>query len=306
VTIPRPPEPAGLNEDESRRSLSARSNCPQDEAGLHSWHDASTWSGGQVPSAGQDVTLPANSKVLISQSIDDELGIITIPSSSELIFDENDSSPITLDISGMDVQGALKAGSGTCRYLTKLVITLHGARPTDINIYGRSDTAVETYKGISVDGGVISMHGKRYYPTWTRLSESVAVGQTYLLVQEEVNWEVGQEIVLTTTAIHDSRDWHQNEVMTIDYIVNNPVPGVGSAIHLSTPAAYAHIANNGYQAEVGLLTRNIVIQGAADDSEPTSTDDCEATGEWHHGTNFAVCPDQYTDGFGGHYYIFWW
>lgn len=64
---------------------------------------------------------------------------------------------------------------------------------------------------------------------------------------------------------------------------------------MSTPAVYAHIANNGYQAEVGLLTRNIVIQGAADDSEPTSTDDCEATGEWHHGTNFAVCPDQYTD-----------
>lgn len=281
VTIPRPPVP-NLNEP--------KSNCPHQETGLLSWHNPNTW-GGQVPSSG-DVTLPSNSKVIITQRITSELGVITVPSSSELIFDENTSSPITLDVAGMDVQGALRAGSETCRYSTELIITLHGSRPTDLNIYGQSSTAVPTYKGISVNGGIISMHGKQYYPTWTRLAKSVSAGQSYLLVQEQVNWEAGQEIVLTTTAIHDSREWHKNEVLTIDYIINSPVSGVGSAIHFTTPAAHEHIANNGYQAEVGLLTRNIRVQGAEDDSDPTDTAG-SCTDRNHFGSNLAPCPNKY-------------
>ena len=301
VTIPRPPVPPGLDDP--------RTNCPHDETNLLSWHDGGTWtsSSGQVPTSG-DVTLPENSKIIISQSITEELGVITIPSTSELIFGEDDTNPITLDIAGMDVQGAIRAGSGTCPYLTDLTITLHGSRPTDFNIYGLSSTATPTYKGISVNGGILSMHGKRYFPTWTRLAESVAIGQTYLLVQEDVNWEVGQQIVVTTTALHDSRSWHQNEVLTISSIDHLPdlvgIGPVGAAVHFTnTPTAYAHIANNGYQAEVGLLTRNIKIQGAADDSEPTDTDSCDATGAYHHGSSEAVCPNTYKTGFGGHIII---
>lgn len=284
VIIPRPPVP-NMNEP--------RTNCPHQETGLLSWHNPNTW-GGQVPTSG-DVTLPSNSKVVITQSITSELGVITVPSTSELIFDENTSSRITLDVAGMDIQGALRAGSETCRYSSELIITLHGSRPTNLNIYGKSSTAVPTYKGISVNGAnsIISVHGKRYYPTWTRLAETVSAGQSYLLVQELVNWESGQEIVLTTTAIHDSREWHKNEVMTIDFIVDSPIPGVGSAIHFTNPVAHAHIANNGYQAEVGLLSRSIKIQGAADDSDPTDPATGSCTDRSHFGSNLAPCPNKY-------------
>jgi len=292
VTIPRPPVPSSSGEP--------RSNCPHTKAGLLSWHDDATWLSGNVPLTGDDVTLPSNSKVIITQSVTQKLGLVTVPSTSELIFDENDDTPITLDIAGMDVRGALRAGSQTCRYLTELTITLHGSRPTDLNKYGTSSTAVPTYKGISVNGGIISMHGKQEYPTWSRLSESVPAGQSYLLVQEQVNWKAGQEIVLVTTAIHDSRAIHENEVLTISSIEHTPVPGVGSAIHFTAPAAHAHIANNGYQAEVGLLTRNIKVQGSASDSEPTDPDMGSCTGQWHFGTNFAPCPWKYKTGFGGH------
>ena len=149
----------------------------------------------------------------------------------------------------------------------------------------------------------MSIHGKRYYPTWTRLAETVEAGQDYLLVQEEVNWQIGQEITLTTTAVHDSREWHQNEVRTISSIVPNPTPGVGAAIHLTQPTNYKHVANGGYQAEVGLLSRQIVIQGSDIDSVPTDTDNCAATGQYHSGTNMALCPNQYSTGFGGHIII---
>lgn len=289
VTIPRPPQPASQ----------AVSGCPHLELGLFSWHDPAMW-GGAIPSAGQSVTLPAYSKVIVTEAVVEELGVITVPSTSELIFDGASCGPITFDVAGMDVQGALRAGSDVCPYGTELTITLHGSRPTDLDIYGKSPTATTTYKGISVNGGIISMHGKRHYPTWTRLADSVPIGQTYLLVQEEVDWEAGQEIFLATTAIHDSRDWHQNEVLTIDYVVDSPAPGVGSAIHFTSPIAYAHIANSGYQAEVGLLSRNIKVQGAADDSEPTDPDTGSCTGISHFGWNYLPCNFTYTTGFGGH------
>ena len=175
----------------------SRSNCPHQWPGLISWHDPNTW-GGLVPTSG-DVTLPENSKVVISEPVLGQLGVIIVPATSELIFAENQYYPITLDIGGMDVRGAIRAGSETCRYLTELTITLYGTRPTDLNIQGQSPTATPTYKGISVNGGILSIHGKRYFPTWTRLAETVEAGQDYLLVQEEVNWQLGQEIVLTTT-----------------------------------------------------------------------------------------------------------
>jgi len=233
------------------------------------------------------------------QSITDQLGVITVPSSSELIFDEDDVAPITLDIAGMELQGALRAGSETCRYLTELTITLHGSRPTDLNIYGTSSTAVPSYKGISVNGGIISMHGKREYPTWSRLAESVPAGQSYLLLQEQVNWQAGQVVVVVTTAIHDSRAWHQNEQLVIDFIEQSPAPGVGAAVHFIGSAVHAHIANHGYQAEVGLLSRNIKVQGDPT-SEPTDPDTGDCTGNWHFSSNFAPCPYTYTTGFGGH------
>lgn len=255
---------------------------------------------GHVPLAGEDVTLPSNAKVVVSQTVTEELGVVTVPSTSELIFGEDASSPIAFDVSGMDVQGALRAGSATCPYVTELTITLHGTRPTDIDVYGASPTATKTYKGISVSGGTISLHGKRYHPTWSRLAETVSAGQSYALLQEGVDWEAGMEVVLVTTAVHDSRTWHRNEVLTVSSVVTDPVPGVGSAVHFATPAAYDHVANGGYQAEVGLLTRNIRVQGAPEDSEPIDPDPGTCTDRSHFGRTNAPCPNTDTTGFGGH------
>ena len=172
MTIPRPQNPGSQS----------KTNCPHLEAGLKNWHDPSTWPSSSIPAAGASVTLPEFSKVIITQAVLEELGVITVPSSSELIFGEDaGGAVITLDAAGMDVQGALRAGSETCVYDSELTITLRGSRPTDLDIYGKSPTATPTYKGISVNGGIISMHGKRHFPTWSRLAESVPIGQNYLL-----------------------------------------------------------------------------------------------------------------------------
>jgi hypothetical protein len=150
--------------------------------------------------------------------------------------------------------------------------------------------------------GKLNLHGQRFYRTWTRLAKTVEPGDTILLLQHSVNWLPGQEIVLVTTAMKDSREWHRNEVAMVKSVVSNPVTGVGAAVTVRDPLLYQHVANSGYQGEVGLLTRQIKIQGNAA-SEPTDPDplDCTIGDErWLYGDKGRPCPDVELTGFGGH------
>ncbi len=284
VTIPDPPTP----------NLSApRTNCPHLQSGLLDWHSPSTW-GGSIPQAGQNVTLPSNSNIVITSSVLGQLAYVTVPPTSALIFGEN-ATGITMDLQGMDVQGLLQAGSETCQIQTPITITLHNTRPSD----AVTNPQPINYKGIVVEG-TLSLHGKRYFRTWTRLAKTVNPGDTVLMLQHPVNWEPGQQIVLVTTAIKDSKEWHQNEALTISAVHPNPPANVGAVVYLTSSVQNVHIANNAYQAEVGLLSRKIVIQGSATDSEPTDPDPLNCQGNWIYGNYGKPCGNTDLTGFGGH------
>jgi hypothetical protein len=137
-----------------------RSNCPHIiTPNLVSWQS-------QYPTllTGSDLTLPENQNILISESVTTQLGVLTIPTSSKLIFGEN-ANGIALDVVGIKVEGSMVAGAETCRYETPLTITLHGSRPDGIT--DLSNARDPSYKGISVTGR-LDLHGKRYYRTWTK------------------------------------------------------------------------------------------------------------------------------------------
>jgi hypothetical protein len=289
ITIPDPPVP----------SFPGRSNCPHQDASLLDWHSTSTWGGSIPTSEDATVTLPSNARVIVRQSVNSILGTVTVPWSSELLFDEN-ASGITFDAHGIDVKGKLTIGSETCRFETPVTITLHGDRPDD----AVTNVRPPIYKGISVTGE-ISIHGQRFYRTWTRLALTVEPGDSTLMLQHEVNWMPGQEIILVTTAMKDSREWHRNEIAVVQSVVPNPVEGVGAAVILQDPVVYQHVANSGYQGEVGLLTRMVKIQGNLA-SEPTDPDhlNCQYGST---GTNRAIwgdtgrpCPNTELKGYGGH------
>ena len=222
---------------------------------------------------------------------------IHVPASSELIFGEHasPSGQVSLDTTGILVEGALRAGSATCRLQTSIIITLHGSRPATPD----SATLPATFKGIVVTG-TIELHGKRLERTWSRLALPATPGSTQLYLQHVVDWTVGQQIVLTTTALKDSRDWHQNEVFSLTNVESGP-NGVGTLLTLSSPVLHAHAAFDAYQAEVGVLTRSIVVQGSAADSEPSDASPVECS--WAHsilGSQSIPCPNSYLTGFGGH------
>lgn len=284
VTIPDPPAP----------QIDTHTNCPHLQSGLLDWHSTTTW-GGPIPVAGQNVTIPDNTMVLISSSVVEQVGYITIPSTSSLILGETPNG-ITLDAQGFDVQGVLQAGSESCRIETPITITLHNPRPIDAVTNPRP----VTYKGIAVSG-TLQFHGKQYFRTWTRLAKTVNAGDSVLMLQHAVNWEPGQQIVLVTTAVKDSREWHQNEVLIIQAVHPEPPPGVGAVVYLTTNVAYTHLATSAYQGEVGLLSRKIVVQGAADDSEPTDPDPLNCIDKRNiYGTFAQPCGNTDLTGFGAH------
>ncbi|KAL1511578.1 hypothetical protein AB1Y20_006372 [Prymnesium parvum] len=242
------PEPADLSSD-------VRSDCPWADASLSLWEDTSTW-GGVVPAAGADVTIPEGLSVLVNRSDavhEAAYGTVHIPSSSRLIFGD---AAVRFAATAIVVRGELRGGSEGCRILSSLTITLHGTR------------AAADEKGIVVEeGGVLDLHGQLFYPTWTRLARAAAAGDDVVYTQHCVNWLPGQEIVVTTTDFKDSREHNRNDNLTLAAV--ECVSGVGK-LTLASPLAHGHYAGwYEYQAEVALLSRTVVVQGAEEDSPPT-------------------------------------
>ena len=153
------------------------------------------------------------------------------------------------------------------------------------------------------------MYSNNSYYQNCRLSRRAYPGDYYLYLQDEVNWEAGQEIVLITTAMRDSREWHQNEIFVLSCVQTKDLPPahpeVKSIVYLDSMVQHDHIARPEYQAEVGLLTRTIKIQGAGPDSEPmdVSPTHCQinkSPGQATFGYDSVPCPDTFLTGYGGH------
>ena len=191
--------------------------CPHADSSLTPW-DASglQWpgrSGTGPPSAdGSSIELPAGTAIIVRAGMlvgtaSSPYGRITVPAGSRLVFDDTGATgdPITMDTLGLQIDGAVEAGSPTCRLEGRVIITLHGA-------YGSSEasdrwlaataTSDELVKGVVVtntSGARLDLHGKLFHPTWTRLAAHVPGSvqaatsaprsrNTVLFLQDCVNW----------------------------------------------------------------------------------------------------------------------
>ena len=144
--------------------------------------------------------------------------------------------------------------------------------------------------------GELQIHGHLYSRTWTRLAAPAAAGSSTLYLQHATNWEAGQVLLITTTTLKDARDWHRNEKMTI-----SSIDATGKVVTLTGSLAYHHEASAAYQAEVALLTRRIVIQGAEADSRPTDATPVACTDSRSiMGSTSIQCEESHLTGYGGH------
>jgi len=149
----------------------------------------------------------------------------------------------------MKVDGKLRIGSETCRLRSYIDI-------------GFSDTLAKAdfkgcgKKGLCVTpGGAIDIHGYLYHPTWVRLAASAEVLDDRIVLQEAVNWEVGQEIAIMTSSWAGDNEHETRIISAID-------PS-GTIIQFVTPLKYRHHGGLDYQTEVALLSRRIFIHGDA-------------------------------------------
>jgi len=107
----------------------------------------------------------------------------------------------------------------------------------------------------ATDSGTLDIHGKLYTPTWTRLASTVPAGNSTVVLQDAVDWQPGQLIVVATSTFKDEIN-NQNEVATI-----TEVSADGKTLSVNAPFKFQHYGGPEYQAEVALLSRNIIFQG---------------------------------------------
>ena len=80
--------------------------------------------------------------------------------------------------------------------------------------------------------GGLDLHGKDVGTVWSRLATTAVPGSNQITLVDAVNWEQGDEIVITTTSYNA---WH-TETFSISGIS-------GNTLTLNSSLAYRHIGN---------------------------------------------------------------
>lgn len=107
--------------------------------------------------------------------------------------------------------------------------------------------------------------GKPIATTWTTLASTAAASSSTIVLKDAVTWKAGDQVVIATTSHRHSQ--RENEFRTIQ-----SVGGDQKTITLTQPLTYEHLGVSEtfdgtqveFRAEVGMVTRNIKIQGASD------------------------------------------
>lgn len=225
------------------------------QAAKGAWSNPDTW-GGTVPQDGDYVKIEEGVTVTLDTATASLSGLYI---KGELIAADTD---VTLTADHIAVQGLLQIGSEATPFTKKAALILTGNDPEQVTPFsaGIGNKALGVLKG-----GRLELHGSsREKVSWTQLGAHAELGATRLTLKEDVNWEPGDRIVLAPSGF----DPFEAEELTLTSVA-------GRTVEFTPALKYEHFGElQGYEgktldqrAEVGLLSRNIVIQ-----SDPESVD----------------------------------
>ncbi|XP_038580507.1 PKHD1 like 1, tandem duplicate 1 [Micropterus salmoides] len=237
------------------------------------WSSRFTWGGLSPPEAGSFAVITKGQTILLDTSTP-VLKMLLIQGGT-LVFDEADIELQAENILITD-GGRLQIGQEGAPFQHKAIITLHGhLRSPELPVYGT--------KTLAVREGVLDLHGIPVPVPWTHLAQTASNGSVTLTLMKAVTWKAGDEIVIASTGHRHSQK--ENEVRMIA-----AVSADGKTLTLTEPLKYTHLGVTvtlpdgtvfDGRAEVGLLTRNIVVRGSQNQ-------------EWND--NIAACPDGFNTG----------
>ncbi|XP_014113099.1 PREDICTED: fibrocystin [Pseudopodoces humilis] len=225
------------------------------------WSLPETWNGvgkgwagsnGNIPGPGEDVIILPNRTILVDVALPPLRGLYIL---GTLEFPSNTSNVLSAACVVV-LGGVLRVGSlqHPLERDLKLLFLLRASE----GIY------CDRLEDINVHPGNIGVYGQvqiySAYPKmpWTHLGTNVAPGNERIFVEDEVDWDQGGDIVISSS----SYEAHQAEVLTL-----KEVHGHNIRIHeylLHRHIGRSHDTEDGRRiplaAEVGLLTRNVQIQ----------------------------------------------
>ncbi|XP_071946075.1 fibrocystin-L-like [Antedon mediterranea] len=231
------------------------------------WSSRWTWGGHDPPIAGDFVIVPAGQTLLLDVTTP-VLAMLLIQGGS-FIFDEADIELHAENILIMD-GGLLQVGTEQEPFQHKATIMMHGhQRSLEIPLYGA--------KTLAVRNGTLDLHGIPIPVTWTYLAETAEVGATTLDLEKPVSWNVGDQIVIASTGERHSQ--RENEMVEITAISND-----GTQLTIDPALKYEHISIEqtidgvllSTKAEVGVLTRNVVVRGSVQSEWTETIEACDA------------------------------
>ncbi|XP_007188845.2 fibrocystin-L isoform X1 [Balaenoptera acutorostrata] len=221
---------------------------------VDAWSSNFSWGGALPPEEGSLVVITKGQTILLDQNTP-ILKMLLIQGGT-LIFDEADIELQAENILITD-GGVLQIGTEASPFQHKAVITLHGhLRSPELPVYGA--------KTLAVREGILDLHGLPVPVIWTRLAHTAKAGERTLILHEAVTWKPGDEIVIASTGHRHSQQ--ENEKRTIA-----SVSAGGRNITLTNPLNYTHLGITvtlpdgslfEARAEIGILTRNILIRGS--------------------------------------------
>ncbi len=219
-------------------------------AGAKRWSDPATWPDKKVPAKDAVVTIEKDMNVVLDVS-PPPLRSLTI--NGKLSFADN--KDLELSTEWVMVHGELEIGTEAKPHTRRATITLTD-NVKDEDMSGIGGTNDRSDRGIMLMGGTLNLHGNRTN-SWTKLSRTADAGSNSIEVLNAAGWRTGDMIVLASTDF----DPHQAERRTIAGIR-------GNTITLDKKLDNMHFGKITFdvdeRGEVGMLSRNIVIQASAD------------------------------------------
>ena len=213
------------------------------------WSDAATWPDNKVPGRDATVTIDKDMDVVLDVTPPPLHGL-TI--NGKLSF--ADKKDLELTTEWIMVHGELEIGTEAKPHTHQATITLtDNVKDEDFSGLGGND---RSDRGILLMGGTLNLHGDRTN-SWTKLSSTANAGATSIQVLNAAGWRVGDEIVLASTDF-DPRQAERRNIAAIS----------GNTITLDKKLDYMHFGKITFdvdeRGEVGMLSRNIVVQASPD------------------------------------------
>jgi hypothetical protein len=217
-------------------------------AGAMRWSDPATW-GGALPPAGAHIVIPSRQAIVLDV---DTPALASLRIDGALYVADRD---VSITSGSILITGLLQAGTPQALHAHRLTITLTGQA-------SGADTAGTGSKQLGVlSGGRLDLHGHRYSAVaWAKLAAHARPGDTSIELTDAVDWRPGDRIALAPSGF-DAAEAQAVTVTDVQGRVVRFTPALQHR-HWGTLQTFAGRTVD-QRAAVGLLTRDIVIQGDA-------------------------------------------